>query len=62
MKYFYKGIVMLDFFGSYIRLRSIFKWPRHQEELRRWAEVEYKKDANWAYNHMMEYGIPPRRN
>lgn len=28
-------------------------------DIRRWAEIEYKKDSDFAYNHMIQYGIMP---
>jgi hypothetical protein len=28
-------------------------------DIRRWAEIEYKKDADFAYNYMTQHGFMP---
>lgn len=31
----------------------------HRNELRTWATIEYKKDAEFAYNYMLNHGVAP---
>ena len=33
---------------------------RHDDLIRHWAQVEYKKDWEYAYHHMREHGSAPR--
>lgn len=43
-------------------LRKIFRRdtkPRY-EDIKRWAEIEYSKDKDYALHYMMSNGKPPR--
>lgn len=33
---------------------------KHDEMIKHWARVEYKKDWEYAYNYMREHGEAPR--
>lgn len=35
------------------------KLRMNDHDLRTWARIEYKKDAEFAYNYMLENGIAP---
>ena len=39
-------------------LRNINSKPR-DKDLQTWARIEYKKDSEYAYNYMVENGVPP---
>jgi hypothetical protein len=32
---------------------------KHTKELRKWAEIEYKNDAEWALHFILEHGTTP---
>lgn len=41
-------------------IATIFRTKKAKEsDIRRWAEIEYKKDADFAYNYMVSYGSMP---
>ena len=44
----------------YAIIASLFKSNKAREaDIRRWADIEYKKDSDFAYNHMMQHGFMP---
>lgn len=41
-------------------IANIFRSRKAKDaDIRRWAEIEYKKDSDFAYNHMINYGHMP---
>jgi hypothetical protein len=32
---------------------------KNDNELHKWARIEYKHDAEWAYNYLLEYKTTP---
>lgn len=48
-------MLTLKLFDSLLSLRSHHK----DSELRNWASIEYKKDADFAYHHIKTYGSAP---
>lgn len=38
---------------------SLFKNSRVDRDLQNWARIEYKHDAEFAYHHMLRYGVAP---
>lgn len=45
-------MLTINFFDS---LRTILSRP-HDNDIRRWANIEYKNDAEYAYTQMKENG------
>ena len=40
--------------------KSLFKSSKPKDaDIRRWAEIEYKKDSAFAYNYMLNHGSMP---
>lgn len=39
--------------------QSLFTSGPNDRDLRSWARIEFKSDAEYAYNHMKEYGMAP---
>jgi len=41
-------------------IATLFKAKKVKDsDIRRWAEIEYKKDASFAYNYMLQNGSMP---
>lgn len=47
----------MKFFEGWISLFR--KDTLHDSDLKTWARIEYKHDAEFAYNHMKEFGLAP---
>ena len=41
-------------------LTKITRPTMSDKDLSTWARIEYKKDAEYAYFHMKQYGVAPR--
>jgi len=39
--------------------QSLFSTGTPDRDLRAWARIEFKADAEYAYNHIKEYGHAP---
>jgi len=39
----------------------MFIRPNYENSIERWAQVEYGKDWEWAYQFMLKQGKPPIR-
>lgn len=48
-------MLTLKFFQS---LFQTFSGPA-DHDLRTWARIEFKRDAEYAYTHMKEFGVAP---
>jgi hypothetical protein len=41
-------------------IATIFNLRKSNDaDIRRWAEIEYKKDSEFAYNHIIYHGCTP---
>lgn len=41
------------------KIANILAAQRDKSELHKWARIEYKHDAEWAYNYLLEYKTSP---
>lgn len=46
----------MKFFEGWI---GLFRNKRVDRDLQNWARIEYKHDAEFAYNHMLTHGVAP---
>lgn len=46
----------MKFFEGWV---EIFNNKKIDRDLQNWARIEYKNDAEFAYDHMLKYGIAP---
>jgi hypothetical protein len=46
----------MTFFEGWVNL---FKNKKENKELKAWARIEYKYDAEYAYHHMITHGFAP---
>lgn len=46
----------MKFFEGWIKL---FNDRKVNKDLETWARIEYNRDAAYAYNHLITYGVPP---
>jgi hypothetical protein len=49
-------MLTLKLFDSLLSIKN----HSNDSELRNWANIEYKKDADFAYHHIKEHGVAPR--
>lgn len=49
-------MITLKLFDSLLSLR---RRSHRDSELHNWASIEYKKDAEFAYQHIKKHGVAP---